>query len=154
MTKKDLQILEQKVEQRGLIATTPIIKANASEKVIHQQVCDYLKLQYPDVIFTSDASGLRLSIGLRVEMKKKRCATYKIPDLIILQPRPGYSGLIIEVKRSQSDVINKDGSIKKNEHIENQVKSLDRLKQVGYFACFGFGFEDCKRTIDAYMNKN
>lgn len=126
--------------------------AKPTEKVIHQQVCDYLKLQYPNVIFTSDASGMRVSIGLRVELKRKRCNKYVILDIIILHPAKGYHGLVIEVKRDLSEVFKKGGVMKQTEHLIEQKKSIDRLNELGYLAAFGCGFEHCKRIIDNYLN--
>ena len=77
-----------------------------TEKILHTQVCQYLDLQYPDVIYTSDMSGMRVSIGLRVEMKRKQCKKYVIPDLLILHPKKGYHGLLIEIKADKEDLYN------------------------------------------------
>lgn len=124
-----------------------------SEKKLHQQVCDYIKYQYPAIIFTSDASGLRVSIGVRNELKRKRCAHYKIPDLLILHPVNEYKGLFIEIKKSLSDVFRKDGSIKADIHVIEQKITIDRLNELGYKAAFGCGFEHCKAIIDNYFNQ-
>lgn len=121
------------------------------EKNVHQQVCDFLKLQYPSVIFTSDASGMRCSMGLRMELKRKRCANYLIPDLLILEPRNGRCGLLIEIKRDKSEMYNKDGSYKFNPRIEEQRKSLIRLHELGYKTGFAFGFDHCVSVIKEYL---
>jgi len=125
-------------------------KETTSEKVIHQQVCSYLDMQYPNVIYTSDMSGMRVSIGLRIEMKKKRCKRYKIPDLIILAPSGCYHGLVIEIKRDNESLTNKQG-VCKNDHIRQQSLSLLKLNEAGYNARFGFGFDHCKKIIDEYF---
>ncbi len=121
------------------------------EKVIHSQLADYINLQFPDVIFLSDPSGMRLSVGLRNEVKRKRCRKYKIPDLIILHPSKGYKGLIIEVKATLEDVFKKDGTLKAGDHLKEQQKSIDRLNELGYLASFGPGFDYCKNLIDNYL---
>lgn len=121
------------------------------EENIHNAVCQYLKLQYPNVLFITDMSGVKLSIGSAVKAKKQRCATYKIPDLTILHPAKGFHGLSIEIKKDVSEVFKKNGELKKNQHIEAQNKSILHLKKQGYKALFGCGFEHCKNVIDSYL---
>ena len=124
---------------------------NKAEKHLHQQICSYLNLQYPDVIYLSDPSGLKVSIGVAIELKKKRCKKYKIPDLIILKPMNGLHGLVLEIKVSVDDVFTKKMEIRTNEHIQEQHKTIRELVRLGYAAYFGIGFEGCKRLIDNYL---
>ena len=121
------------------------------EKDLHLMVCRYIQARYPSVIFTSDPSGMRVTIGLRVEIKKKRCQGYKIPDLIIDEPRGGYHGLRMEIKRSPSELYDRNGNYRKTEHIQEQAKAIDRLKELGYFAAFACGWDECIKVIDHYM---
>jgi len=123
-----------------------------TEKQIHSQVCKYLDLQYPKVIYTSDSSGARVSIGMAKALKAIRCKGYKIPDLIIMHPNKSYNGLIIEIKKDLSQIITKSGTFKKDQHVQEQLKSLAELKRLGYAAIFGCGFEHCKSVIDEYFN--
>jgi len=122
------------------------------EKIIHRQICDYINMQYPHAIFTSDSSGARVSIGLRNEFKRKRCRMFKILDIIILQPNKHYQGLMLEVKSSKDELFKKDGTFKKNEHIKEQKRSIDRLNAVGYYACFVCGLYDAIEVIKKYMS--
>lgn len=121
------------------------------EERVHNQVCRYLDLQYPKVLYITDLSGIKLPTGLAVKAKKQRCKSFKIPDLIILEPRPGYHGLIIEIKKSIDEIMRKDGTIRKSEHLVEQRKSLNHLEGIGYKAVFGCGFQHCKEVIDKYM---
>ena len=121
------------------------------EKNVHQQVCDYLSLQYQNVIFFSDASGMRVGMGLRMELKRKRCKKYKVPDLIIDHPSGPYHGLRIEVKRTQDEVFKKDGGLVSDKHIQEQAETLKEYTRLGYKAEFGCGFDHCKVIIDEYM---
>jgi hypothetical protein len=125
-----------------------------AEKHIHQQVCRYIDLQYPNVIYTSDPSGTRVSIGIAKELKAKRCKKFKIPDLIILHPSKDYCGLIIEIKASIDDVFTKKLEWRTSEHIAEQKRSIEQLQALGYYATFGIGFENTRKIIDEYMNKN
>lgn len=123
-----------------------------TEKQLHTQVCKYLDLKYPDVIYTSDPSGMRVSIGLIMEIKAKRCKRYAIPDLIILHPNKIYKGLIIEIKRSLSEIVTKSGEMRKSKHIQDQLRTLKKLQSLGYAAIFGVSFEQMKSVIDEYFN--
>lgn len=125
-------------------------KAKETEKNVHQQVCTYIDLQYPTIIYTSDASGMRCSMGLRMELKRKRCKRYKIPDLLILHPNKGYHGLILEIKKDGEKITKRDGEYV-DEHIEEQAKTLCRLKEIGFAASFAIGFNEAKRIIDDYL---
>jgi hypothetical protein len=122
------------------------------EENLQIQVCKYLDLQYKDIVYTSDLSGVRLTIGQAVKAKKERSKRYKIPDLLILQPNDKYCGLIMELKTDKSKVFGKKGQLLKNGHVEDQIKSLHKLHSVGYFATFVFSFEMAKKTIDDYLN--
>jgi len=123
-----------------------------SEKQLHISVCKYLDMQYPDVIYLSDPSGMRVTVGLINEIKAKRCKRYKIPDLIILHPNKQYKGLIIEIKKSLSEIVTKSGEFRKTAHIQEQVKSLEKLQSLGYAALFGVSFQQIKSVIDEYFN--
>lgn len=117
------------------------------EEIIHHQVCQYIRMQYPDVIFTSEPSGLKLPIGLAVKLKRLRSGS-KLPDLWILERRGNFGGLFIELKAD--NIYNKKGGFA-SPHIADQAKVLDRLRAKGYAATFAIGFDDAKKEIDMYM---
>lgn len=122
-----------------------------TESQIQKAVCEYLRLQYPDVIFISDASGLKTSIGVAKQLKFLRSCR-GIPDLIILQPNPPYHGLFIEIKRSHDEIFKKDGSLRSSTHIKEQASLLTKLSELGYFCAFGCGIDNCIRIIDTYLS--
>jgi len=122
-----------------------------SEYSVHKSVSNYIKMQYPNVIFTSDSSGIRLSIGNALKMLALKSKD-KIPDMIILQPEGNYKALIIEIKAEDKTPFLKDGSLSKNKHIKEQNNTLQKLNEIGYKAVFGVGFDHCKEIIDKYFN--
>jgi hypothetical protein len=128
-------------------------KLTESEQDIHNALCDYLKLQYPHVIFTSESSGLHVPIGLAKRMKRQR-SCQGLPDLFILHRNKVYNGLFLEIKKHESAVFNKNGFIKCNRHIMRQNLIIADLKAQGYFALFVFGFEHGKKVIDSYLKNN
>jgi len=118
------------------------------EESLHKAVCNFLKLQFPDLIFTSESGGIRLTMGQAVKAKSLRSES-KLPDLLVMEPRGGYSGLFIEIKKES--VWLRDGSLSKDKHVQAQGKVLDRLKNKGYYAVFGCGIDGTMSIINTYM---
>ena len=126
------------------LSRQPISEANEQMLLVQ-----YLKLQYPNVIFNADMSGIKLSIGQA--MKQKKLGMPKgYPDLFIAEPNGTYNGLFIELKKSGLKLKKKDGTWI-NEHIEEQALMIDRLLERGYYATFCIGFDEAKQTIDNYF---
>ena len=61
-------------------------------------------------------------------------------------------GLYIEIKKDGEKLTKKDGSWR-TPHIAEQAEMLEKLRQAGYKAEFGIGFEGCKLIIDDYLHK-
>lgn len=123
---------------------------NPSEDSLQKSVCDYIKMQYPKVLFTSDASGVRLTMGQAVKMKNmKSCAGW--PDLFIAEPRGKYNGLFIELKKEGEKIFKKDNETPKSDHIADQIEMIQKLKDRNYFADFSIGFNWAKEIIDWYL---
>jgi hypothetical protein len=120
------------------------------EESVQIQVANYIKARYPDVIFTSDSSGVRLNMGQAKVLKAMRAMDCKIPDMLIFEPRGPYKGLFLELKREGEKVFKADGTPYSG-HLFEQWKTLERLKSKGYQACFAIGFEHAKTIIDQYM---
>ena len=112
-----------------------------SEAIIHKQICNYIRMQYPDVIFTSEPSGMRLPIGQAKKLKDLRSGN-KLPDLWILEPRGTWHGLLIELKAKDA---------KKTKRSKEQALMLRRLIGKGYYAQFAWGFDAAKQLIDEYF---
>jgi hypothetical protein len=134
--------------------TAKIVQPEIKKKEIdvHIQVCKYLKLQYPGILFLSDfAAGIKMSIGMANRQKMMK-SDHSFPDLMIFEPRGGYKGLFIELKRDRDALYNKDGSFKSSDHIADQYKTLNELRKKGYYAYFACGFDVAKNIIDNYLN--
>jgi len=117
-------------------------------------VCRYLSYQYQDVLFTSDTiANLKLTQAQASRNKKIQKAGFSTPDLLILEPRNGFSGLFIELKIETP--FKKDGEIKasKDDRLKNQLKAINLLKQKGYFCCFSWTFDMTKEIIDDYLKQ-
>ena len=125
----------------------------ASEAVLQQQVADYLRLQYPNVLFHSDfGSGIKLTMGQAVKQKRQNGGRRAWPDMFLAEPTKRHNGLFIELKREGARIKKKNGDWA-SDHIAEQADVLDRLEFRGYKAVFAVGFEEAKEVIDKYMTK-
>lgn len=122
-----------------------------SEHDIYKMIADYLRYQYPTVIYRFDlAADLKLTMGQA--SKHKRLQRYRgYPDLFIAEPKGKYGGLFLEIKKAGTKILKKDGRLVADEHIREQFDMLADLRQRGYAAEFGIGFEGAKKLIDDYM---
>ena len=121
------------------------------EEEIQFQLFTYLANQYPNVIAISEPSGLRVSMGLARKLKKLRSKHTQL-DIFIMEPRNGFHALVIELKAK--NIYKKDGTLLKNEHLEDQQRTIDALNKRGYYATFSVGFSETKKLIDDYLNGN
>jgi len=122
-----------------------------TEKQLHIAICQYIKMQYPNVYFLSDPSGIRMSIGMAVQLKKTRSNDAQL-DIVILEPNNTHRALILEVKRDFSEVFKKDMTYRNNKHVKDQNKSIKKLDSKGYFAVYVFSFDMAVEIIDKYLN--
>jgi hypothetical protein len=135
------------------------------EESLQRQICRYLKLQYPSIIFRSDyASGLQLTMN-QAAVHKSLQSSRSWPDLFIYKhaerilkdgSKRHYCGLALELKKEGTVIYLKRGSRKglltADAHIQEQAMMLRELNNLGYFARFGVGFDQCQRIIDWYLN--
>lgn len=146
------------------------IKKFDSEENLHQQIADYLRIQYPLIMFRTDfAAGIKMTQGQAVKHKRLQSGR-AWPDLFIAAPMfkdkvTDFYGLFIELKKDGTKLTrDKDATkILKGEtklrvkgdwwdqHIEEQAEVLTYLKMNGYCATFAIGFEAAKEVIDKYL---
>jgi hypothetical protein len=113
-------------------------------------LCKWIKETYPNILYTVDLGGIRLTMGQRVIMKSR--AKRGHPDLMFQEWfLDKYCGLAIEFKRTGEKVSKLDGTLRKNAHLEEQLEYLTGLKERYYIAGFVIGIEAAKRVISAYL---
>ncbi|MFA7361985.1 MAG: hypothetical protein WC139_13215 [Candidatus Kapaibacterium sp.] len=108
-----------------------------------------MRLQYPSVIFNTDLSGIKMTIGQSVQVKNLR-SNKGFPDIVIYEPRGKWHGLFIELKKEGTKLAKKNGEWA-SEHISEQVKCMNLLVTKGYYAIVAIGFQDAKDIIDHYL---
>lgn len=147
--------------QRQTLKQRYIPKNVKHEESLQLQVCSYLRMQYPNVVFRSDyASGLMLTRNQAVKHKRLQ-SSRAWPDLFIYAPMvhgdKHYCGLALELKKDGTTVILKTGPRKghlsTDQHIQEQAVMLRELNRIGYYANFAVGFDEAVKIIDWYFKK-
>lgn len=100
----------------------------------------YLEENHPDILFCASAGGARTSIS---EAKRMKASGYKrgFPDVFIYEPRGGFHGLSIEMKKEKGGVVSK-----------HQKQWKESLIRKGYKATIAKGFEAAVKILEDYLN--
>lgn len=127
------------------------------ESDLQVMVADYLRLQYPNVLFHSDfGSGIKLTMGQAAKQKRQNGGRRAWPDMFIADAGKTWTdtlpkhGLFIELKKEGTRLKKKNGEWA-TPHIAEQAEVLEQLKKRGYSAEFGVGFDNTKKLIDDYF---
>ena len=132
--------------------TAKVVVPKQKEWSIQLSFCKWLKLQYPDVKFRSDIqSAGRLSP--QMQNIKKILDPYRgWPDIMIYLKRGDRCGLGIELKRVDSGLWLKDGSLSKDKHVQEQHQMHEFLRGIGYRVEFAEGFDQAVEVFERYWN--
>lgn len=71
--------------------------------------------------------------------------------MFIAARRGKFAGCFLELKAEGTRIFLQDGSISTIEHIQNQAKTLEKLRDEGYCAEFVIGLEQAKAFVDWYL---
>ena len=127
-------------------------KSGNKESKLQTLVSKYLRSAYPESEFIYDTgSGSKRSEFMGALMKSWRSGS-GFPDMTLYERRGEWSLLMIELKAEKAPLEKTDGTLRKNEHLENQQAMHIKLRNKGYYACFGKGFDHCRSLIDWYMS--
>lgn len=121
------------------------------EGLLHEQVCDWMRLAYPDLLFRTDfAAGEKLTMPQAIRNKRlQKCKSW--PDIFIAKPIGKYGGLFLELKKPGTVLYLKDGSFTKDTHLNAQRKILEELEQQGYRASFAIGMDHVEQLVKGYL---
>lgn len=118
---------------------------------LQKAICRWLDAQYPKVLYLSDTvASVQLTFPQQNRNKMIQKSGFKTPDLIIFEPNNYYHGLFIELKSETP--FKKDGTLRKDEHLEAQQKTINDLKDKGYYACFAWDLSQIMNIINLYMD--
>lgn len=120
---------------------------------LQKQIAQYLRLQYPKVMFLSDVkAAVKLTIPQAVRLKSVQANNdFACPDLMIFARRWNYGGLFLELKAKSPYL--KSGLLSSDAHIQRQAQTLAALEREGYIAWFEWSFDHAKELIDSYLGE-
>jgi hypothetical protein len=120
------------------------------ETKVQIDVSEYIKDKFPDVIFTAESSGIKLTMGQSIVAKRCR-SSRGLPDIWIVEPRKGYAGCFLELKKDDVKIYKKNGELRNEKHLQEQEEISYRLKQKGYFCEFAVGYDEAVKIVDWYL---
>ena len=137
------------------------------EEILHLKVCDYLRKNYPDVLFRTDfSSGMKMTPGQAAKHKKFQ-KSRAWPDLFIAKPEKDifrdsfsgdkyfkfFGGLFLELKAEGIKLYKKNGEMVANKHYQEQAEMLEKLRSNGYAAGFAVGYDQAIQIITDYLGE-
>lgn len=108
------------------------------EQKIQIAVANYLRLAYPNLLFTISPAGLIRGLGTAMIMKRMGY-TNGTPDLLIFEPRQRFHGLFVELKAD------------KGVTSDDQLKFIAKASSNGYATAVCWGYDEAVATIDKYL---
>ena len=108
-------------------------------------VVEYLHRFYPDALFWSTPNGAHFFGGPKqrfgmVNKVKREGMLPGVSDLIVFEPRGGYSALFLEMKRERGGELH-----------ENQMWFLREVEKRGGFGAVAQGFDEARQIVDDYL---
>lgn len=124
------------------------------ENKLKYQIANYLNYQYPEVDFVFSWDHVNLTIGQATQLKRLKSIETSWPDLFIAEPKILYHGLFLETKRNIDELFTKHGKIRKDKHLQEQIKTLEALYAKNYAVYIVYDFDIAKMIIDKYLRFN
>jgi hypothetical protein len=113
--------------------------------------CKWLKMQYPRVLFRSDIqSAGKLSPAMQ-NIKSIIDPFRGFPDITIYLKRGRFCGLMLEMKRLNSGLYLKDGSLSNAKHVQEQNKMHEFLRDNAWKVEFAEGMDEAKIKFEEYV---
>lgn len=138
---------------------------NKKEELLHLKVCDYLRKNYPDVLFRTDfSSGMKMTPGQAAKHKKFQ-KSRAWPDLFIAKSGVVRlkddnndlvfirNGMFLELKAEGTKLYKKNGEMVANKHYREQAEMLKKLRSNRYAAYFSVGYDQAIQIITDYLGE-
>lgn len=110
-----------------------------TEHQIQSQLVKLISEQYPDLLYCATVGGARMSIN-QARMIKRQGYRKGVPDLIFYEPRGGYHGFCMEIKK------------KRGQPSPHQRAWIADLQRRGYQALICKGLDQCIEAFETYFN--
>lgn len=114
-----------------------------TEKELMNAVCKYLR-QRGYLFYGDFAAGMYLSMyQARLVARYRSCIG--LPDVVVFHRTEQYVGFAFELKKQSP--YKKNGELRKDAHIAEQHKVLQRLREMGWYADFVWNLEQVKKIL-------
>jgi hypothetical protein len=130
-----------------------------TEYAIQLAVLEFVRYQYPRVMWQSSFDGIYISgsddgkaKGYAAKMQRLQQSDEAYPDLFFPEPRGVYNGLYIELKTSKDKYLTKAGELRQNQHIQDQWATILKLNERGYYAAFA-DYDEALHLIGWYFGE-
>jgi hypothetical protein len=133
--------------------TAKVVKPTTLRTEWQEQLafCKWLKMQYPQVRFRSDIqSAGKLSPAMQ-NIKLILDPFRGFPDITIYLKRGQFCGLMIEMKRENSGLYLKDGSLSNSKHVQEQNEMHKFLRENGWQVVFAEGMNEAILVFKNYL---
>ena len=110
-----------------------------AEQKLQTAIVKYIKLAYPNTLFTATMGGVKLNSWSQRNALKATGYLKGVADLLIFESKESYKGLFIEVKTDKGKMT--------KEQKEFQTNAIAR----GYLCICCKGFDETKNIIDDYL---
>ena len=121
------------------------VMTSISEHDEQVAVVEYIYRRYPTALFWATPNGARLSGSASKRARQMNALKAEgllpgVADLIIFEPRGGFSCMMLEMKRKRGGVVS-----------DNQFDFLAQAEARGAFTAVANGAEEAIALIDEYM---
>ena len=149
------QIKRDPMEMYNSRKTAKVVKPTNVRTEWQEQLafCKWLKMQYPEVRFRSDIqSAGKLSPAMQ-NIKSIIDPFRGFPDITIYLKRGRFCGLMLEMKRENSGLYLKDGSLSNSKHVQEQFEMHEFLRENAWKVEFAEGMDGAKIKFKEYLMK-
>lgn len=124
-----------------------------TEDTVQIMYITWLKQNHPNVIYSADASGIKLTIGQATKAKRSGLINRSHPDTTIHEPTDNYGALFLELKRDDTKIYKvKTPDEFASPHLKEQADRMKALNAKGYCATFAIGFQEARDITIKYLN--
>tara|TARA_R110000737_G_scaffold154707_1_gene183768 strand:- start:1526 stop:1879 length:354 start_codon:yes stop_codon:yes gene_type:complete len=113
-----------------------------NELMVQIAVVNWLKYNFPNMLYCASAGGMRTSLSVAKKMKASGYVK-GMPDLQIMHPTKKHHGMFIELKANKKCYASKE-----------QKEWIVNLNERGYYAVVCKGFDESIEQITNYINSN
>lgn len=111
----------------------------------------YIAEKYPNAIFLGNVAS-NVKLGWKKAVRQKAQGNAKNwPDIFIARPAGHFCGCFLELKKFGTR-IKKDDFTATSAHIQEQLCTLQKLRDIGYYTFMPVGWREAKAAVDFYLS--